>query len=181
MRFQLNITLTEEDYIAFNMFHAFETEYGKKTMRKNRLVFAFLMMILSVLYVLMLGWTLSSIVAVAIFALATVLYMLWFKKSMGRAMKKQVKRMAKTGKLPFDGTSMLEFHQDKLVETAGSKRIEQGYDAIERICVVKDRFVLLYNSSVSANILPISQIEQQLDQKEFLGFLFQICRNVEYY
>ena len=96
-------------------------------------------------------------------------------------MQKQLKNLKKVGKLPFDPQSTLEFHEDKLVEITPDKRIEQRYDGIERICVLPDRYLFLYHSSVGAYILPIGQIAKQLNPEDLLRFLFQKCPIVEYY
>lgn len=59
--------------------------------------------------------------------------------------------------------------------------INQNYSILERICVVKDRYILLYKSSVSAYILPVLQTKEQLDQEDFMEFLSKKCTNIEYY
>lgn len=181
MLFQLNINLSEDDYLSFNSFHSFESMHGKKAVRKSRLFFTLAMIILAVLFMLVMGLTTFSVIYTALLLLFTLLYMVFFKKILTRNIKVQIKRLKKTGRLPFDPVSTLEFYEDKMVETTTSKRTEQGYNIFERICIVKDRYILLYHSSVSAYILPVVQVKAQINQEEFIDFLFNKCTNVEYY
>ena len=39
MLFQLNINLSEDDYLDFNKFHSFESMHGKKLINKTRIFF----------------------------------------------------------------------------------------------------------------------------------------------
>ena len=181
MLFQLNINLSEDDYLDFNKFHSFESMHGKKLINKTRIFFALAMIILAALFLLVMGFTTFSITYAALLLLFTLLYMVFFKRILTRNVKTQIKRLKKVGKLPFDPVSTLEFHEDKMVEVTALQRTEQSYSIFERICVVKDRYVLLYKSSVGAYILPVSQIKEQLNQEDFIGFLSQKCTNVEYY
>lgn len=181
MRFQLNITLTEEDYLAFNNFHSLESSTGKKLIRKNRIFFISTIVVLMVLFIMMVGWTTFSAVYVVLLGTFSVLYMLLFKKIVKQNIKVQIKRIKKTGKLPFDSAASLELWDDKLVEITANKRVEQSYDALERVCVAGDRFIYIYYSSLNAYILPIPQLREQLDQEEFLKFLSEKCKNIEYY
>ena len=181
MLFQLNINLSEEDYLDFNKFHSFESMHGKKLIKKTRIFFILAMVFLAALVVLILGWTTFSVTYVTLLLLFTLLYMVFFKKVLTRNIKAQINRLKEIGKLPFDPVSTLEFHEDKMVEITASRRTEQGYNIFERICVVKDRYILLYHSSVAAYILPVAQINTQLNQKEFVDFLSTKCTNVEYY
>ena len=181
MLFQLNIYLSEEDYLDFNKFHSFESMHGKKLINKTRIIFVLAMIILAALFLLVMGLTTFSITYAALLLLFTLLYMVFFKKILTRNVKTQIKRLKKVGKLPFDPVSTLEFHEDKMVEITALQRTEQSYSIFERICVVKNRYVLLYKSSVGAYILPVTQIEAQLNQEDFIDFLSQKCTNVEYY
>ena len=181
MLFNLNINLSENDYLSFNNFHSFESAHGKKLIWKTRIRFILAMVFLAALVVLILGWTTFSVVYAALLLLFALLYMVFFKKILTRNVKTQIKRLKKVGKLPFDPISTLEFYEDKMVEITASSRTEQGYTIFERVCVVKDRYILLYKSSVSAYILPVTQIEAQLNQEDFIDFLSQKCTNVEYY
>lgn len=181
MLFNLNININENDYLSFNNFHSFESVHGKKLIRKTRFFFILTMVILAALVVLILGWTTFSVVYEALLLLLTLLYMLFFKKLLTLNIKAQIKRLKKMGKLPFDPVSTLEFYEDKMVEITALQRTEQSYSIFERMCVVKDRYILLYKSSVSAYILPVSQIKEQLNQEDFLEFLSKKCTNVEYY
>ncbi len=181
MLFQLNINLSEDDYLDFNKFHSFESMHGKKLINKTRIFFVLAMIILAALFLLVMGLTTFSITYAVLLLLFTLLYMVFFKKILTRNVKTQIKRLKKVGKLPFDPVSTLQFHEDKMVEITALQRTEQSYSIFERICVVENRYVLLYKSSVSAYILPVTQIEAQLNQKDFIDFLSQKCTNVEYY
>ena len=181
MLFQLKINLSEDDYLGFNNFHSFESTHGKKLIRKTRIFFILAMVFLAALAVLILGWTTFSIIYAILLLLFTLLYMVFFKKVLARNIKVQIKRLKKIGKLPFDPESTLEFHEDRMVEITALQRTEQSYSIFERICVVKDRYVLLYKSSVSAYILPVLQIKEQLNQEDFIEFLSKKCTNVEHY
>ena len=81
--------------------------------------------------------------------LITLIYMLLLKKILTLNIKAQIKRMKKTGTLPCDFESVYEFNEESITETSSTARTEQSYRAIEKICVVKDRYILLYNSSIS--------------------------------
>ena len=139
------------------------------------------MIILVALFLLVMGLTSFSITYAALLLLFTLLYMVFFKKLLTRNIKAQIKRLKKLGRLPFDPVSTLEFHEDRMVEITALQRTEQSDSILERICVVKNRYILLYKSSVRAYILPVLQTKEQLDQEDFIEFLSKKCTNVEYY
>lgn len=175
MQFQLDITLTEMDYLAFNHFHSLESPQAKKQICKSRIVFTAIVVALMMFVILYRGFTVFSAVFVALIGVFALLYMLFFKKIIKANINAQVKRLKSVGKLPFDPISRMEFYNDKIVEVSASKRIEQSYAALERICVVMDQYIYLYNSSATAYILPLPQLRSQLNQEEFLSFLSRKC------
>ena len=181
MQYQFNINLTENDYMAYNHVHALETAYGRKQVLKSRIVMICLMAFLAAVYVFVLGWdgfTASCVTAMALF---TVIYMIFFKKILKRNITKQIKKLKATGKLPFESTSTLEFYDDKLVEISAKARSEQSYDTLERICVMKDQYIFLYQSSITAILLPVPQLRAKADLNEFLNFLSAKCSKIEHY
>lgn len=180
MRFQLDIALTEEDYLAFNYFHALESESGKKLIRKTSLIFIAAMVVLEILVFLVMGITTFSTTYMILLGVFTAIYVLCMKKFVKRSIKSQLKRMKQTGKLPYDPVAKLEFYEDKFVEITPGKHSEQSYDVFERICVFKDQYVFLFYSSITAYVLPISQIRAQISLVEFLSFLSGKCSTIEY-
>ena len=93
----------------------------------------------------------------------------------------QVKQLKKAGKLPYNKEANLEFYEDKIVAVSENSQAELNYSGLERLCIVKNRYIYAYNSSLSAIILPIPQIRQQVNEGEFLQFLTEKCPNVEHY
>lgn len=181
MRFQLDLTITEEDYLAFNNFHSLRSKTGKRMVMRSRILFIVCIAVLMVLAILVMGWTPFSTAYLILMVLFTALYTAFFGKIISRNIKKQLKQLKKTGKLPYEPTARLEFYEDKLVEITPDKRTELNYSALERICIDADRFIYLYNSSVGAYILPAPQVRAQLDQEEFLRFLSEKCKTFESY
>jgi hypothetical protein len=181
MLFQFYITLKEKDYLDFNLFHSFESRHGKKLVRKTLIIFDAFMVILMALVILLLGRTRFSITYVVVLGLLALIYTLLFKKVMTKNISTQIKRLKKIGKLPFEPTSTLEFYEDKVVEITPTARTEQNYSAFERVCIVADRYILIYRSSVGAYILPMAQIENQANMHAFMTFLAEKCSTVENY
>lgn len=178
MPLQLHCTNTEETYLAFNYFHALESNDGQKQLRKTRFLFVGLMSLMIVLFLVIMGVTTTFAVYAIALACFTLVYALCLKKVVKRNIDLTVKRLKKLGKLPITPEFTLEFYEDRLVEISPGKRVEESYSAIERVCWVKGRFVLLYNSSASAYIIPEHQIE---DLTAFLEFLTQTFSEVEHY
>lgn len=181
MLYQFSIHLTEEDFVAFNQFHSFETPQGKKLIRNSRIAYTLVMVVLAAVVFLIDGLSTFAVTYAVILALLTIVHMVTFRKHMHRNIEKQIRKLKKTGKLPFDPESTIEFHADKLVEITASRHTEQRYDAIERICVVRERYLFLYHSSVGAYILPIPQLRAQGNLDEFLAFLTPKCGRIEHY
>ena len=181
MLFHFNITLTEEDYLAFNNFHSFESKHGRKAIRKSRIFFIAIMALLIALMFFIQGVTTFSLIYTALLGVYTIVYMLLFRKVLNKNIKSQIKRLKKLGKLPYEPISTLEFYEDKMVEITTSARTEQSYDVFERLCIVANRYILLYRSSVGAYILPMAQIKSQANLDDLLYFLSQKCNTVEHY
>lgn len=180
MLFRINVSLTEDDYFAFNQFHSIESKAGKKQLKKTRNMFVICIAIM-VLGVFMLNDLTYSITFAAVVSFFSIVYLLFFKRLMKMSIKMQLKQMKKIGKLPFDSTAVIEFYEDRFAESTDSRRTEQTYASLDRICILKERYVILYMDSVRAYIFPVPQLKMQIDQEAFLDFILQKCNKVEYY
>lgn len=171
MEYRFDITLTDEDYIAFNQFHAFDSPQGRKQTKKNKLFLSIFILMLIVAPLLIMGYSTVFAIYTAVMALYLAAYLLFYRKIATLIQKKQIKRMKKQGKLPYEPAVTMEFYADRFVELTPNMRTEQSYSSIERICVIPDRFVLLYLNTITAVILPIPQLRQQTQLDGFLAFL----------
>ena len=181
MKFSLNITLTEEDYLAFNLFHNLQLKQTQKTNNKIRNIFIFAMITLIAITLLTSGWDTFSSTYIPLLLLITIAFALFFKHFILHTVKLQVKTLKKTGKPPYDPNSTLEFYEDKIVEITPNKRIEQSYAVLERVCLLPGRYIFLYTSSVGAYILPVYQVNAQIGKDEFWSFITEKCKNIEKY
>lgn len=178
MLFRMYITQTDADYLNLNFFHAFESNQAKKGIRKFRIRFTCFMLLLMGVAYWLLEWTIFNVL---ILALYTILALFLLKPIQKGLFKVQMKQFKKNAKLPFEPVSAFEFYENTFVEIAPTNKNEYDYKAIERVCIVKDRYILLYTNSLNAYQLPISQIKEQVDYDAFIHFLGQKFSTVEYY
>lgn len=179
MHYQLKLSLTEEDYLAFNQYHSLQSPFGKKMVRKSQIFFVCAMIVLAALIFLVFGRTTFAMAYAGALGLFTIVYLLLFKKIIKRTIKAQIKQIKSASKLPYDPESTLEFYEDTLVELAAGKRLEQSYGVLERICIWGEDYIFLYSSSVNAYILPMAQVKAQVDVAAFMDFLSQKCGAIE--
>lgn len=181
MLFRLNINLTDEDYFQYNRFHALETPQGKQSIKKAHTIFVLTIVVLSAMILSLQGWTLSSKLYCLAIGVWVIIYFATYKNTLDKNLRKQINRLKETGKLPFDPRSILEFHEDRLVEITDDTHTERRYVSIERVYVYKDSYIFLYKSSMGAYVLPLPQVRAQVNQEDFIRFLSQKCNTVEYY
>jgi hypothetical protein len=181
MRYKFDIHLTEEDYLDFELFHCTGSSYGKKQLRKSNLIFIGICAAATGAVILLRGWGTASFATAILMAIYLTVRTLFSRRLVKRNIQKYIRRTKQTGSLPIDFDSSFEFFEDHMVETTPSKRIEQAYSSLERICVIKDRYILLYTSSSSCHILSIPQIRDRSDLPGLIDFLSQKCHVVEFY
>ena len=181
MRYQLHLSMTEEDYLNFSCFYATESKQGKSMLLKRRLLILAIMAVGVLLLVLLNGLDSFIIPYASWIIIVSVVYMVFFKTIFSRNLRKQILKTKKDGRLPYAPEAEYEFYEDKVVAIAPETRTEFSYSRIERICVVGERYIYVYNSSVSALVLSVPQIRQQVNETEFLQFLTEKCPNVEHY
>lgn len=179
MRFELQIKTTEEDFIGFNVFHTIRSVYGKQMTRRMKLLVAGMFALAAVLYFLMKGVTGESVLYAVVLAVVGGLFLLRYDKIFEKAMGKTVKRMTKTGKMPYAADSRLEFYEDSFVEITPEGRTERAWSSVERLCLVDGRVWYLYLNNSSALVLPVEQIKAQTDMDALLRFLTEKCPQVE--
>lgn len=181
MHFEFFTKITEQDYLDFNYFHALESAQGKKQVMKSRIALLVFYVLLLSAVILLAGWKTYTVWYIFVVLVGALLHVLLLKHSMKRNIKRGIENMKKSGKLPYDEESKLEFFDSMFVEISPVNRTEHKYQAVERVCVVKDRLVLIYTSSVQAYVIPALQLRQQVNMDEFLSFLTLKCGMIEYY
>lgn len=181
MRFQLNITVTEDDYLAFNLFHALDSAEGKRQAKKSRIILLTTFCAVAVLLLFILDPGPLSITYCILLGVWLSYRIFFLRRVLTKSLKKYIKKTQKEGKQPFTPSSTLEFYEEYMVEITESTRMELRYNAFEKICVVDNQHIFLYNNSNTAFIICIPQIRMQANPTDLLQFLSEKCGTVEYY
>ena len=179
MRYELKIHMTEDDFTAFNVFHTTRSVYGKQMTRRVKRLIAGMFALAAVLYFLMRGVNGESVLYAVFLAVVGGLFIWRYDKVFGKAMGKNLKRMAGNGKMPYAPESRIEFYDDKLVEITPERRTELYWPTVERLCAVEGKVWYLYLNNSSAVVLPVEQIRAQTDIGEFYRFLEEKCPVVD--
>lgn len=179
MRYELQIHMTEGDFAAFNVFHTTRSVYGKQMTRRLKLLVGGMFALAAAMYFLLKGINEESVLYAVLLAVVGGLFIWRYDKVFGKAMAKTLKRMKKTGKMPYSPDSRIEFYDDRVVEITDERRTELYWPTVERLCLVKGQAWYLYLNNSSAMVLPVEQIKAQTDIGEFYRFLEGKCPVVD--
>ena len=148
-----NINLNDNDYIEFNYSYLKHSKIGKYSILATRISFPVAMFVF-VLALLIINIERSLILNVALIAvLATVLWWFTVPLMMRRNIKKNIMKMKSDGKLPYHDKAVIEFLDDKVVETC-----EQGETIVEYrdvVSIYEERgYIYIFYGAMQAFILP---------------------------
>ena len=181
MRFQFDVALTENDYLDYNMFHAFKSPYGVFALKKFRraLTFFFASLIFAILV-----WKRFSFDGIVLAAVQAVIYaviQIFLKRWLIFGTKINIKQLKKSGKMAYSPISHIEFFDEFFIETTEVNKVEQKYSSIERISIIAYKCIYLHVNNVAAYIIPNAAFASEAQYNEFCGFLSTICPQITVY
>ena len=175
------IHLTDEDYLEFNKFHAIRSPYGKKTVRNCRILIACIFALAIVATLLSGGFTLDSVFRSIPYAVLLLLFEIFLKAFLIATVKSTVKQLKKKGKMAYTPHSTLEFKESSFIESCDEHVTEQSYASVERISVIKEKYVYLHTNNLAGFIVPSSAFSCKAEYEAFIAFLPTICPTIDHY
>lgn len=155
---EIQYHLTEEDYVHFNMYHIKQSETAMKMLNLQRYLtpafFIIISILLSQISEIPFLWSFS------VFLVVGVLWFIYYPKYYERFLVRQVKKMFNEGKNDgLLGEHFLILNEEGLIETTSNGETRAVWASIKSFKEDTDYF-FLYNSSVSAYIIPKRGMEQ---------------------
>lgn len=162
----LKYHLTEDDYINFNMFHIKNSESIMGALKKQRLF--------TPIFYLAFSFIFSKILAIPFlfsfvpFFILSVLWVLFYEKYFFGRVIRQTKKMIKEGK----NTSLLGDHHmvltdEGIVDSTSFGETKVTWSGINEF-KQDDRYFFLYNSAMSAYILPKRELKNVTEIESYL-------------
>lgn len=168
--FQFHYTITDDDYLKFNINHSTQTNIGKATVLTMQLSIPFILVFIILLSFIN-GSTFSALmVETIIFTIVSIFWIIYYKKSITRSLKRTMRATKKSGRLPYIANGTLIFDENFMHEDTALQEIKTAYSLIEKIYTTNEA-LYIYTSAVSAVILPYRFIESQEVFNSLVGFL----------
>ena len=179
MLFEINVRLTDDDYLKFNEFLLIRSYYGKKQMMNRRILIALITLIISA--VVLFRYGLSDVLLFAsIYCFVMAIYQIFLNKLTQRSIRRRIKFLKKKGKLKYSPESVMRFYDDVLSEITPDEKTERKYSVLERVSIVGD-VVYIHINVISAYIIPRASFESEEQYNAFLEFIKTKFENIDVY
>lgn len=171
---ELNYNITEDDYIAYNVFHYENAPAYRKQMTAVGLVTPVLLIVI--------GFVAKGTLDLFTCAVSAIFLVIWFgfgKKRRTKIMERSVKKLVGNGDFnEFIGLQKLVLHEEDFVVESPGKITATSYNAVQKI-LCDDKRIYVYVGSVSAFIVPFSAFESPTQKEEFVAFITSRAKNLQ--
>lgn len=164
------ITLNEEDYVRFRIFHLYHSKLGKRQIHSARTI-AFKLSAIILLLLLIMDVQLDRIVIYAImWGSISVAFYFYAPKRLEKNIRKQVSITKEDGKLPFSGDTEIEFLESMIVQRNEHGESHVNYSDIERV-YIEQEYLYIYSNAVQAAVIPYRCLGE--DKKQVIKFVME--------
>lgn len=154
---ELTYNITEEDYIQFNLFHIRNSQTAVRTLNIQRYLSPVIFIIFSFIFPKLFDGSLW--LSLAIFGIMSILWIVYYPKYYYSHILRHVKKMLKEGKNHgILGEHHMYFADEGIIDKTVTGETKVSWSGIEEF-KEDDHNLYLYNSSVSAYILPKRELE----------------------
>lgn len=158
--------LTEEDYINFNLYHIKNSKTGKRALMLQRFLSPLFFIIVSYVYS-MIG-NMPFLPLFITFFILSILWIVFYPKYFYRLITRNVRKMIKEGKNEgLIGQHQLKLSEERLVDTSSNKETTITWTGITGF-KEDNGYFFLYNSSVSAYILPKREMDHVDEVRQYI-------------
>ncbi|WP_042354236.1 YcxB family protein [Bacillus rubiinfantis] len=163
---KLEYTLTEDDFLHFNLFHMKNSKTAAKALTMQRMIGPIIFLACS--YLFSTFGDVPFAVLFTIFLIMSVIWFIFYPKYYFNFIKRHTLKMIREGKNEgLLGKHVLTMNDDSLVETTPVNETKVSWSGIQDF-KEDDEFFYLYNSSISAYIIPKRAIEQPAEVKRYI-------------
>ena len=172
--FQIKNSITEHDYLAFNEYHLLHSEQGKRAINMFRILTPVLSLLVIVIFWIAEVSQVLLITEIIALSIVSIVMAFYSKKILLKSVKKNIRKLEKDGKLPFNKESTITFNDDSLHEKTIQTETSIQYAAIDKI-IQGDQAIYVYFSAIQAFIFPYRSFESDEQKNEFITFLNAKC------
>lgn len=174
-----NVSLTDEDYIAYNIYHALNSAMGRQNLRRSRALLAFMTVMYAVLFVISLFVFRDKVifcVLILMFMLYGIFRLAAYRTHIEKSVRKAILNMKKQGKLPYAAETKYDFAEKEIVATTPDGTYRINYSDIEAVRKDSNHLYIMI-TAVSAEIIPIRNLNGR--DAELMDFLHGKCPNLQ--
>lgn len=162
-RFQVD----EKDHFESILCHAYTVPKYRKRLMMERFLYPVLFMGIAFLFGLLSEYRFILYID---FGILSVAWIFLFRKLVQYKIRKNMKVMAQTGKMPYGEEITRTFDEEKMSSMTADTESSRGYSSIEKI-VLGENAMYLYIYAASAVILPYRAFAGNEEKEAFLRFI----------
>ncbi|MGI6168561.1 MAG: YcxB family protein [Christensenellales bacterium] len=166
----IEFTVTEQDFVNFNVYHYEHSKKMKRTVRRMQVVMAIALLIVFGYS----GYTLGDSKGIVFFAVGVVATAVWIafvpryaRWNIRRTARKMLKRGGDNG---FFGRHTVTLEDDGIREISASSSAYTEYSSVERIGYGYGNYYV-YTGALQAFIIPVSAFSGAEQRQAFLNLL----------
>ena len=163
---EIRYSLTEEDYLNFNMFHVKNSKTVKRALNMQRFLTPILFIVAS--FILSKVGNISFLGLFITFLVVGILWIIFYPRYFYSYVIRNTKKMIKEGKNDgLLGEHHMILSEEGIVDSTSNGETKVTWVGIQTLS--EDKFnIYLYNSSVSAYILPKKELDDLEEIKTYL-------------
>ncbi|MCZ2256932.1 YcxB family protein [Sporosarcina sp. G11-34] len=163
---KIDYSLTEEDYLEFNLFHAKNSEAVSKSLMLQR----FLSPIVFIIAAFTFSWVgdISLLASLIGFSFISILWIVYYPKYFYYLLMKNSKKLLKEGKNDgLIGERYMTLSEQGIIDVSSNGETKVNWAGIKSIQEDTNHYYL-YNSAVSAYIIPKRALQNLEETRSYL-------------
>jgi len=173
---KFHLSITEEDYIAFNIDHAFHSASARKTITIGRFLPALVSACFLMIFLLS-GMDQKYLIAeITMLGVLSIVGYFRYPDVYKKSIRKNILKLKAEGRLPYSPETDIEFTETEIIETAPDRVSHTPYSSVLAIRETDEQIFIKFGAMQSF-ILPIRCLGER--KQELLDFLHEKCDNVQ--
>ncbi|TKC18034.1 YcxB family protein [Robertmurraya kyonggiensis] len=164
---QIKYSLTEEDYLNFNLFHMKNSKTANKALKVQRYLIPIVYMVVAYVFARVLDG--SYILSFSIFGIMGILWIIFYPKYHYNFVLRQVRKMITEGNNEgLLGEHLMTISEEGVHDANPQGETKVSWSGIQDL-KEDEHYLYLYNSAVSAYILPKREVHDLAELRTTLN------------